>query len=287
MTQATRPRSPPPTPTRCLFLDCDDCLYQNEWKTEKRITASINQYLPKLGVAPDRAFSLYQQYGTTLKGLMAEGHLNAAGAEAFLVNAHSIDYCDIQADPALADVLSKLRTPSWIFTAGTSEHAERCLAHLGLDGLRRYIEGIIDVRSCKFESKHSETSFAAALRAAREHDPSLKPEECCLCDDSVRNITRAKAMGWRTVLVGDTERATGLPRTCDAADFVIPSLHSLPSVMPQLFLEEVVEEEPEAPATQPSSKRMRTAVVEREKSPESVEDEIIVHGVERRGSIEM
>ena len=32
---------------------------------------------------------------------------------------------------------------------------------------------------------------------------------CVLLDDSVRNIQRAKAMGWRTVLVGKVERDSG------------------------------------------------------------------------------
>ena len=43
-----------------------------------------------------------------------------------------------------------------------------------------------------------------------------------------------QAMGWTTVLVGDVDRAGAL-RSCAEADFIIPSLHVLPTVLPQLF----------------------------------------------------
>ena len=34
-----------------IFVDCDDCLYQNEWKTAKRITESIGAYTAKQAAA--------------------------------------------------------------------------------------------------------------------------------------------------------------------------------------------------------------------------------------------
>ena len=91
---------------RVLFLDCDDCLYQNNWRTEARITTSIKQYMQSIGLAPELAFEMYQKFGTTLKGLLSEGLLSDAEAEAFLVAAHDVSYCDIIPDPALAEVCS-------------------------------------------------------------------------------------------------------------------------------------------------------------------------------------
>ena len=238
----------PTATTRALFIDCDDCLYQNEWRTEARITARMAEYLEtNLGIDREKANSLYKQYGTTLRGLLQEELINRDGADAFLVDAHTIDYCDITPDPQLASVLSKLALPTWVFTAGTREHAIRCMDHLALSG-HLALEGIVDVRTCQFESKHSEVAFACALDAARRRwdsmlqtsyaysSSTLKPEECLLCDDSPKNIQRAKALGWRTVLVGKTEKGTGAPRApCEAADFVVSSLHELPAVLPELF----------------------------------------------------
>ena len=63
----------------------------------------------------------------------------------------------------------------------------------------------------------------------------LDPKACVFCDDSVKNIIAAKAIGWRTVLVGLNDRDTGAKIVCHAADAHIGSLHQLRSVMPELF----------------------------------------------------
>ena len=70
-----------------LFLDCDDCLYQNGWATAGKITKSIAAYTEGLGVSGEKAYSLYKEHGTCLKGMLAEGIMEAAGAEDFLVRA--------------------------------------------------------------------------------------------------------------------------------------------------------------------------------------------------------
>ena len=68
-----------------LFLDCDDCLYQNSWKTAAKITTSIAKYTAELGVDKEAAYALYKQHGTCLKGLLHDGLLDASsGAEDFL-----------------------------------------------------------------------------------------------------------------------------------------------------------------------------------------------------------
>jgi hypothetical protein len=65
-------------------------------------------------------------------------------------------------------------------------------------------------------TKHAPASFEAAMAAAGvPRDPATGAfaaaavAGCVLLDDSVRNIQRAKAMGWRTVLVGKVERDSG------------------------------------------------------------------------------
>ena len=68
-------------PVAALFVDCDDCLYQNEWATAKKITASIAAYVASIGVSKDEAYTLYKKHGTCLKGLLAEGLLDESGAE--------------------------------------------------------------------------------------------------------------------------------------------------------------------------------------------------------------
>ena len=63
-------------PKAVLFVDCDDCCYQNEWATAKKITNSIASYTARIGVTKEQAYELYQRHGTCLKGLLAEGRID-------------------------------------------------------------------------------------------------------------------------------------------------------------------------------------------------------------------
>ena len=216
-------------PCQALFVDCDDCVYQNDWATAAKITTSIAAYTVRIGVSKEQAYALYQKHGTCLKGLLAEGLLDESGAEAFLHEVHLIDYSDIAPDPILGQELARLAVPSWIFTASTSEHAKRCLERVGIGALPW--RGVIDTRSCKLETKHSPSSFEAAMREAGVSDP----RRCVFCDDSVKNIKAAKAVGWRTVLVGLYDRDNGSRIVCQQADAHIASLHGLRGVLPELF----------------------------------------------------
>ncbi|EOD17001.1 hypothetical protein EMIHUDRAFT_244573 [Emiliania huxleyi CCMP1516] len=114
-----------------IFIDCDDCLYQNGWATARRITQSIGAYTATLG---DRAYQLYKEHGTCLKGLLVERILDEAGAEEFLTEVHKIDYSEIEPDARLREA------PCWVFTASASEHAARCM-------------GIIDTRARRIEEQ--------------------------------------------------------------------------------------------------------------------------------------
>ncbi|CAE7822724.1 unnamed protein product [Symbiodinium sp. CCMP2456] len=215
-----------------IFLDCDDCLYQNGWATADKLTESIAAYTTRLGVSKAQAYALYKEHGTALRGLLAQGLLDAAGAERYLREVHDIDYSDIQEDAALDAILGRLKCdwPVWIFTASTAEHAQRCLQRLGLSSLR--LSGIVDTRACKLETKHSPGSFEVAMAAAGD----VKPHRCVLCDDSPKNVHAAKLAGWQTVLVGFHSRETGEKVVCKEADFHIGSLHGLPDVLPELFV---------------------------------------------------
>ena len=208
-----------------IFIDCDDCMYQNNWTTAAKITNAIADYTKKLGVSKDQAYALYKQHGTCLKGLLVEGLIDEAGdgAETFLREVHQIDYSDIKPDAALRESLTPMfeLAPCWVFTASAREHAERCIAAIAIDSLPW--AGIIDTRSCKLETKHAKASFEAAMALAGATDRST----CLFADDSVKNIAAAKAFGWRTVLVGLRDRDTGAPVQCDAADAHIASLHGL------------------------------------------------------------
>ena len=226
-----------------VFFDCDDCCYQNNWKTAKRITDKISLYTEQLGVSKQKSYDLYKTHGTCLKGLLAEGIINDHRVEEYLHTVHDIDYSDIDADPPLRDMIASCvsRECRFVFTASTKEHASRCLNKvLAPSTVDDLFSAIVDTRTCKLDTKHSTAAFRCAMDAVGVplHLQERDNAACCiLIDDSVSNIKAAKEMGWTTVLVGKTIRETGLCFSSPPeADHHIATLHDLPSAMPHLFL---------------------------------------------------
>lgn len=224
------------TPTHdVIFFDCDDCLYKNNWATANMITAQIERYTTeKLGLDEGRAYALYKQYGTCLRGLQEENLLRE-GVDEFLRYAHDVDLDrHISPDPSLREMLERIKTPKWVFTASVKAHAERCLRLLGVDDL---FEGIIDVRAVDFETKHSIKAYEAAMRIAGVEDPS----RCLFLDDSTSNMRAAKQVGWVNVLVGTHARDGGDLIVCEHADHIISTVHDFETLMPEHFHPDEVE----------------------------------------------
>lgn len=216
-----------------LLLDCDDTLYSNGFVTAQRLTDSISAYcVQHLGVTHEKAFALYRQHGTCLKGLEVEGIPH--DREHFLEHVHRVEL-DFARDARLHAVLSALdheASEVRVFTASVSSHAMRCLDRLGVAELLVTPERpIIDVKSVGFASKHHRQAFVTTQALVAQPDPSL----CTLVDDNWANIRAAKAAGWRTVVCGAVSRY-GEPATALAeADHVIDTIHDLPKVVPEFF----------------------------------------------------
>jgi len=227
-----------PEPIECVFFDCDDSLYRNDWATAKKLDAKFGAYCSeKLGLSSERMLELFKKYGTTLCGLIREGHIEEANVEEFLAEVHDISLDDISADRDLRHILQRVKHKSWVFTAATREHAERCLKRLGLYD---FFQGRIIACSSKemiskvgYVSKHDPKCFYEAMRIAGV--PLEKASGCVLLDDSASNIRTASKIGWQSVLVGRVTK-TGQPVNCPEAERIVDSLHDLESGFPELFV---------------------------------------------------
>jgi pyrimidine 5'-nucleotidase len=124
------------TGKKYVFFDCDDCLYKNDWRTATLLTAKIDEYTQNvLGLPAGKAYDLYLQYGTALRGLVEEKLIEEKDVEAFLQHVHDINLDDIKPDPSLRALIQAIPYPRWVFTASIREHAERCLERLGIQDL--------------------------------------------------------------------------------------------------------------------------------------------------------
>lgn len=220
------------------FFDLDDCLYKNNWATEKKITEKIDKYLVSvLKLEPGSSNRLYRTYGTTIAGLIEEKHISVVEVQAFLDYAHDISLEDIKPDPQLPEMLKRIKCKRWVFSNSTRDHVERCLKILGISDL---FEGVIAASSvdmfsrCGYVTKPNPKCFQAAMDIAGVSDPKA----CIFMDDSVRNIKTAKELGWHGVLVGLTGR-NGENLECPEADAAIARVTDLLEAVPELCAPDV------------------------------------------------
>jgi len=217
-----------------IFFDCDDCLYFDGWQLASRLTANIEEWCTsKKNLPAGVAYELYKKHGTALRGLLAEGHMDDCEKEIdeYLKDVHDLPIHEhLQIDNELRDMILKIdpSIPKYIFTASVREHAERCLRALGIEDL--FVD-IIDVKSCNLATKHSTSSFVAAMKIAKVENP----EGCIFLDDSRTNIEAARSVGWRAFLVGRVGRDCGKPITSEHAEHEIDRIHELPNILPELF----------------------------------------------------
>jgi pyrimidine 5'-nucleotidase len=220
---------------KVVFFDCDDCLYFDNWNIAGHLTRKIEDHCQTAFNLPKgRAYELYKEHGTCLRGLIAEGFLDRdcqKSMDGFLDEVHNLPIHQLLApDDKLRQIILAIdpTVRKFVFTASVRHHATRCLQALGIDDL---FDGIIDVKDCNFETKHSTSSFHIAMKKAGVDNV----EECVFLDDSLTNIKAASQVGWRSVLVGTTGRDCGKKVTSEHAEIEIERIHDMEKILPELF----------------------------------------------------
>jgi pyrimidine 5'-nucleotidase len=118
-------------------------------------------------------------------------------------------------------MLLSLPLQRWIFTNADSQHAQRVLTTLKLEGC---FHGLIDVRAIGFLNKPDPLAYQCALEIAGVSDPRT----CVLLDDAARNLEPARQMGFTTVLVSPTYQN-------NSAEYHIHTIRELPEALPELW----------------------------------------------------
>lgn len=204
-----------------FFIDLDDTVYPASSGIWPMIRQRIGQYmLEKLGideeVIPSLRRSLFEKYGTTLRGLQAEYDVDI---EAYLAYVHDVPVEErLKPDVELRQVLMLYPQQKFIFTNADSRHAERVLAALEI---RECFAGIIDIHQIAPACKPQPYSFQVALKAAGWPNP----RRCLFVDDAPHNLRVGREIGFFTVLAGSREPDP-------AAERAIPHLSCLPEILP-------------------------------------------------------
>jgi len=180
-----------------LFCDLDDTLYPANSGLWGEIAGRISRYMhERLGLPLEQIEAVreayFRQYGTTLRGLQANHHVDVDEYLAFVHDVPLANY--LRPDPALRAALERLPLRKYIFTNADAAHARRVLKVVGLEGI---FDGILDIHTITPYCKPMPEAFALALKAAGSPDPRA----VVLVDDQARITRAARALGFYTVLV--------------------------------------------------------------------------------------
>ncbi len=180
-------------------FDLDNTLYPASAhlfpQIDKRIKAFI---VDLLRIPPDEAFKLqkhyYWTYGTTLRGLMLNHHIEP---DDFLDYVHDIDHSVLAPDLRLDAVLARLPGRKFIYTNGSERHAVNVIERLGIT---RHFAGIFDIKASSYIPKPEPAPYGELV--ARH---GIAPARAIMFEDIHRNLKPAADLGMTTVWVQHPE----------------------------------------------------------------------------------
>jgi putative hydrolase of the HAD superfamily len=183
---------------RVVLFDLDNTLYPPECGLLAHLDDRINEFVSdRLGLTVEETKALrhryVQEYGTTLHGLQAE---RGVPPEEYLSAVHDAVQLDrfLTRDEELLAALAAIEIDKVIFTNAPRVYARRVIECLGLD---EHFRVVIDLEFHDYNGK----PFREAYERVTTH-LGLRPEECVLVEDTLRNLRVAKELGMTTVLVG-------------------------------------------------------------------------------------
>jgi putative hydrolase of the HAD superfamily len=208
-------------PYRTLFFDLDDTLYPPSTGIWELIGDRIDLFIEtrlKLEVEKTHPLRkrLFETYGTTLLGLVAEFGLDR---EDYLSFVHDVPVENLlKRDERLRSLLLKTPYRLIVFTNADRNYARRVLRALGLEDCFSLVIDILDMwPNCKPQ----EAAFRRAFTLVGEASAS----ESILIDDTPANLETASRIGMFSILVG-SKSVNG------SFDQHISSIHDFPEALP-------------------------------------------------------
>lgn len=199
-----------------LVFDLDNTLYPPTCGVVERVHELITAFMvERLAMTPLEADVLRARYreelGTTLNGLMRD---HGVSPDEYLDYVHAIELEELlEPDAALHTMLRGLPHEKIVFTNGSSAHAERVLACLGV---RECFTDVYSLERVAYVPKPEPAAFLTVLRAI-----DVPASRCLLIDDRLDNLRAAGTLGMRTLLVGSATAPGGV-------DVAVESIIELP-----------------------------------------------------------
>lgn len=178
-------------------FDLDNTLYPPSARLFDQIEVRMTAYVMEaLGVEKERADHLrrayWQQYGTTLAGLMREHDVDPTP---YLTHVHEIDMSHLQVDHDLAQRIQDLPGRKIVYTNGSEPYARRVLEARGLGNV---MDAVYGVEHAGFLPKPERGAFEAVFALG-----GVDTKRGAMFEDDHRNLSAPHDMGMKTVHVAD------------------------------------------------------------------------------------
>lgn len=208
-----------------IFFDLDATLYPESNGMWAEIRYRIDAYMhERMGFSteeiPTLRQSYYKNYGTTLRGLMANYSVDPREYLEFVHDLPLTKY--LKPEPELRRTLLSIPRSRWVFTNSDLDHVQRVLTQMKISDC---FDGIVDVFSLEPYCKPMPEAYQIAMQMAGMREPKA----CALFEDSASNLSAAHEMGFFTVLVG----ANGMLHSFDRG---IKDIHQLREGVPELWM---------------------------------------------------
>ena len=195
MAYTTRREGCPLGAVETWIFDLDNTLYPASCRLFDQVQRRMTEYIcDRLALSPEAAAELrrryFREHGTTLRGLMTVDRIDP---HEFLAFVHDIDLTGVPPDPALVAALRDLDGRKIVHTNGSTRHAERLLAHLGLGDA---FSGIVDIVAAGFDPKPALTGYRLLLQRHAVAAPSA-----LMVEDIARNLAPAAELGMTTAWI--------------------------------------------------------------------------------------
>ena len=174
-------------------FDLDNTLYPAACNLFDQIDRKMGEFIGRrfacdLVEAKRIQKGFFHKYGTTLRGLMEEHAMDPAE---FLDYVHELDLDAVPPSPALDAALARLPGRKLIFTNGTTQHAERVMARLGVADR---FAGVFDIVAADYVPKPDPRPYDEFVRRF-----GIEPRKAAMFEDIPRNLAPAAALGMTTV----------------------------------------------------------------------------------------